>query len=266
MKILIGKEPSEGRLEIAVQQRAGKFVRGFLGTPGSVPNTVSRCKAEEGIAHASISIDGSGKMTITNMKPQNITWVNGNEVESKIINNNASIALGRDKFAIDLAKVLELATKLSTAPVACGQQKSGCSVGGVTPPAPPRQFNIKHLERIRKDYDNGLKQLGEKQRKINLVRAGCGMFTVLTVPLSSVMGPIAYVFTAIGVLGNVYSFWGLKNDNTAEERERLTEEFQDNYCCPNPQCNKFLGNYSYRLLKRQFSMKCPHCKAEFVEK
>ena len=80
------------------------------------------------------------------------------------------------------------------------------------------------------------------------------------------LGPAGYVLTAIGIVGTVYSFVAMKNDNTSEQQEQLLEQFQDNYACPNPNCNKFLGNISYKLLKKQYGMHCPYCKSEYVEK
>ena len=85
-------------------------------------------------------------------------------------------------------------------------------------------------------------------------------------PCIFLFGPIGYVLTGIGIIGNIYSFVGLKNDDASDVLERLNEDFQDRYVCPNPDCNKFLGNLSYRLLKRQYSMHCPYCKCEYVEK
>lgn len=85
-------------------------------------------------------------------------------------------------------------------------------------------------------------------------------------PCIFMFGPVGYALTGIGIIGNLYSFIGLKNDNTAEVLEQIGETFQDEYVCPNPDCNKFLGNISYRLLKKQYSMHCPYCKSEYIEK
>ena len=63
--ILIGKEPSQGRLLVALP---GSGKSAAIGLPGSVPASVSRCRPAEGIAHAKISIDQSGNIILTNLK------------------------------------------------------------------------------------------------------------------------------------------------------------------------------------------------------
>lgn len=238
--ILIGKEQGQGRLCIAVD---GKVA--VIKQPGSVPGSVSRCKPQEGIAHAKIEIDANGVMTITNMKSANVTYVDGIEIMSKRINDGCKITLGKDCYAIDVREVLFAAAKLM--------------------PEPEKIYNISHLARVWNDYHDGLRQLRERQRKINLVRTGCGIFTLGAMPCILFFGPIGYVLTGIGLIGNIYSFVGMKNDNTADEQERLTEEFQSHYICPNKDCGKFLGNMSYKLMKKQHGMQCPYCKKKFVE-
>lgn len=238
--ILIGKEQGQGRLCIAVD---GKVA--VIKQPGSVPGSVSRCKPQEGIAHAKIEIDSNGVMTITNMKSANVTYVDGIEIMSKLINDGCKITLGKDCYAIDVREVLLAAAKLM--------------------PEPEKIYNISHLARVWNDYHDGLRQLRERQRKINLVRTACGIFTLGAMPCMFFFGPIGYVLTGIGLIGNIYSFVGMKNDNTADEQERLTEKFQSHYVCPNNDCGKFLGNMSYKLMKKQYGMQCPYCKKKFVE-
>lgn len=247
--ILIGKEPDQGRLLLAIV--GGKTA--CIGAPNSVPNSVSRCKVPEGVAHAKISIDQNSNMVLTNLKPQNVTFVNGSEIASKRIQPNNIIELGQDHYKIAVSTIIEIAKKLVR-----------ITDPSVAPDSKP--LNIKHLEKVWTDYHDSLKRMREKQKKINLIRSGCGIFTMCAMPCIFFLGPIGYALTGIGVIGNIYSFVGLKNDNTTDEQERLMEEFQDHYVCPNENCNKFLGNLSYKLLKKQYSMQCPYCKTKFVEK
>lgn len=246
--ILIGKEPGQGRLLIAIQ---GNEKSVAIGSLGSVPACVSRCKPAEGIAHAKIIVDQAGNMILTNMKSQNVTFVNGSEIASKRVSFNNTIELGKDKFKIDLPIIIETAKKL----IVMGTSKE-----------PGKKFNISHLERVWNDLQTQKKAIQAKQKKINLVRSGCGLFTLCAMPCIFMFGPIGYVLTGIGIVGNLYSFIGLKNDNTTDVIDKLNEDFQDSYVCPNPDCNKFLGNISYKLLKKQYSMHCPYCKCEYVEK
>ncbi len=243
--ILIGREPEQGRFLVALDR--GKST--VLGNAGCVPSSVSRCKPAEGMGHSKIDVDNDGNMVITNLKSGNVTYVNGIEVASKRIDLSSKVELGKDKYLINLPAVLDSAKKLVSIDVS---EKS-------------KQFNIRHLEAVWTGHHEALKMLREKQKKINLIRSGCGIFTMCAMPCIFFLGPVGYALTGIGIAGNIYTFVGLKNDNTTEEQERLAEDFQDNYVCPNPDCNKFLGNLSYRLLKRQYSMHCPYCKCEYTE-
>lgn len=238
--ILIGKEPGQGRLLIAIDGKTA-----VIGTPNTVPNCVSRCKVSEGMAHAKIEVDAKGNMILTNMKPQNVTFVNGSEIMSKHIVLTNYIELGKDHFNINLPVIIETAKKI---------------VGEL-----PETYNIKHLKLIYCNYHDSLKKIRDRQKHINLIRSGCGIFTMCAMPCIYFLGHVGYILTGIGILGNIYSFIGLKNDNTSDEVEHLTDEFQDHYVCPNPKCNKFLGNISYKLLKKQYSMHCPHCKCQYIE-
>lgn len=253
--ILIGKEPDRGRLQITVKE-TGKSA--YLGNPGSVPPCVSRCMLDKGVAHVILKVDREGNMTLTNGKPQNRTYVNGAEIASKIVSANDSVQLGKDRFPINLQLILQLAEKIV---LATQKQEPAAKTGQ----AQGRTFNISHLEYIWKGLQDDIKKIQERQKKINLVRSGCGVFTMCAMPCIILFGPIGYVLTGIGILGNIYSFVGLKKDDTTEEVTRLTEEFQDRYICPNPECNKFLGSISYKLLKRQYSMRCPYCGCGYVE-
>ena len=87
--ILIGKEPGQGRLLVSV---SGKTA---VGASNSVPNSVSRCKVAEGVAHAKITVDQSGNMVLTNMKTENVTYVNGSEIASKRILPSNTVELGK---------------------------------------------------------------------------------------------------------------------------------------------------------------------------
>lgn len=252
--IIIGKEPGAGRLLVAIP---GMEQTSTVGSPGSVPNSVSRCKPLENTAHASITIDPAGILTLANLKTQNVTYVNGIEIATKNIDFDSTVELGKDKYKVDIASVLECARQIIKREVQIDKSHKSSKDG---------KFNISHLEQVWNDYQSGLRKLRESQKKINLIRSGCGIFTMCAMPCIFFLGPIGYVLTGVGVAGNIYSFVGLKNDKTTETQEQLTEEFQDNYVCPNPKCNKFLGNLSYKLLKKQYSMHCPYCKCEFEEK
>lgn len=251
--ILIGKEQGQGRLMVAV---SGNGKSAVIGTAGSVPNCVSRCKPTEGVGHAAVTIDANGRMMLKNLKPLNVTYVNGHETVCKQVGKSDIIELGKDRFNINLPTILETAKKLVTG------NSSGYGGGGET----KGPFNIAHLEIVWKDYHDSLRDLRENQKRVNLIRTGCGVFTSCAFICIAIFGKVGYILTAIGVIGNFYSFFILKNDHSGDEQERITEKLQERYVCPNPECNKFLGNISYKLMKKQYSMHCPYCKCEYVEK
>ena len=102
------------------------------------------------------------------------------------------------------------------------------------------------------------------------------MLPIMVGSLSGVASPILATLVAVNTLYitvpvaaisfGLYFLNYKKKDTSYEERKAATEKFTDEYVCPNPECNKFLGNLSYKLLKKQYSMQCPYCKSEFVEK
>jgi pSer/pThr/pTyr-binding forkhead associated (FHA) protein len=165
--ILIGKEPGQGRLLVAIA--GGKTAT--IGSLNSVPSSVSRCKVAEGVAHAKITIDQSGNMILTNMKPQNITYVNGSEIVSKRINPSNTIELGKDKFNINLAVVIETAKKLATVNNPSPVDINSHGVNGNT----HQIFNIKHLETIYNDYHLKTIERQKRQKKLGIL-ASCSMF------------------------------------------------------------------------------------------
>lgn len=264
--ILIGKEPGQGRLLVAIP---GNGKSAAIGAPNSVPASVSRCKPAEGMAHAKITVDQNGDMVLTNMKSQNVTFVNGSEIASKHISSVNSVELGKDRFGINLPLVIETAKKIAEFSPAPQPQPE---------PQPVKKFNISHLENVWNDFhDKGLEI--KKRQKAQGVNASLPMFFTMgggaiTFVLSFILGEqykkeiqiLAGILVVIGLILLIYFFIKRKNDTSIEEIEKIAEDFQDRFVCPNPECNKFLGTMSYKLMKRQYSMHCPYCKCEFVEK
>lgn len=257
--ILIGKEPGQGRLLVSVMGKTAA-----IGSPNSVPASVSRCKAAEGVAHAKIMVDQNGNMVMTNMKTQNVTYVNGSEIISKRVQPANTVELGKDRFSVNLPVVIETAKKI---------------VGGATPPPPPispsapaKKFNISHLKRVWETYETEIDRIAHQQQETGKKR----MLPIMIGSLSGFASPILAALVAVNTLYitvpvaaisfGMYFINYRKKDTSYEERKHATERLTDEYVCPNPDCNKFLGSISYKLLKKQYSMQCPYCRSEFVEK
>ena len=119
--ILVGKESGNGRLFVSVKIN-GQPKTAAIGDMNSVPNSVSRCKPAEGTAHCKIEIDATGSMVVTNLKPQNVTYVNDAEIVSKKVKQNGVIELGKDRYPVNVNTIIETASKIVTS---------------VCPPPPP---------------------------------------------------------------------------------------------------------------------------------
>ena len=150
--IFIGREPEQGRLLIAIK---GIPKIATLGQINSVPNSVSRCKPAEGVAHCQIEVDQASNMTLTNLKAQNVTFVNGAEIMSKHINMASTVALGKDKFGINVTEVLNTAQKIMML-VERVPSGNGCSGGGGGTGGGP--YSILHLKNVWDDYSGSLKR------------------------------------------------------------------------------------------------------------
>lgn len=257
--ILVGKEPGQCRLLVAI---SGTGKTATIGSPGCVPNCVSRCKPTEGTAHCKIDIDQNGTMVLTNLKSQNVTYVNGVEIFSKKVQVSSEVALGKDHFQMPLSLVIETAKKL---------------VPTIAPPPPSPQaqkYNIRHLEKIWNDFHDKNIEIQKRARQQALLARIPMFFTMAGGAISAIavalnwgdeVKTLCISFTVIGIFVMIYSFFKSKNDTSIEDREKLVEDFQDHYICP--KCGKYLPVTPYKLMKKQYSMRCPHagCGAEYTE-
>ena len=265
--ILIGKEPVQGRLLISIVID-GQCQNATIGNINSVPNCVSRCIPSEGVAHCKITIEANGSMIITNMKPHNTTYVNGNEIISKNIYPNSQITLGVDKYPINIDKILDAAEKLVN----------------------KNEFSINPLEKIWNTYDNDLYNLQKKQKRLALLNRLYMPCTFLSGAIggaaqlinsektsestkqiiasiginSEVINVISGIMFAIAAIILFYGLYKSLSDRSIEERRLIAETFQSQYICPNPKCHRFLGNIPYNILRQNTN--CPHCKCKFTEK
>lgn len=271
--IFIGRNPSQGNLLVAVDDGN----KATIGKPGSVAASVSRCKPEEGKAHIKIETDSSGYLVLTNLKSENVTFVNGKEVVSKRILPADTVELGNDRYKINLPVIIETVNKLSGLAGAAqkheGEKPSSDSKGGANESGQPsKKFNIVHLKKIWDDYEAELEAITQRQQDLGKKR----MLPIMVGSLSGVASPILAAAVALDTLYltvpvaaisfGLYLVSYRKKDTSYQDRKAATEAFTDSYVCPNPDCNKFLGTLSYKLLKKQHSMHCPYCKCEFVEK
>ena len=222
----------------------------IIGRRGNQPVPITDATVSK--QHCKVSPNGDGTFTLANIS-SNGTKVDGMDViRSGHVKADSVIQLG-PYFKSTLRELLAQDRKPSSPP------------SGSTPPPPQQQeksVSIVHLKRIWDDYEQTNLDIANKQRSINLTRTGLGIFTMCVMPTLFFMGPVAYVLTGVGVLGNIYSFVGIKNAETPKEKTERRKDFERRYVCPN--CKKNFSDRDYEYISRNID-KCPHCKVRFIK-
>ncbi len=241
MELLIGRDEKSSKLKILIENKCC-----LVGTTYPVPPTVSRCKPTEKKAHCSLIIGTSGKMKIINLNPNNVTYVNGEDIETSIINEDSIVELGADQYRISIKKILS----------AVGYEKP---------------YSIKHLKRVWERYDRTLlnmeldKQKKDNRQKLSGILSQLSMLCVIIPSLIPAV-PIPDVIRGVLIVGalsiSVYMFvkGNKKDDSFIIKKRELNEDFKNNYVCP--KCGKFLGFQSYDNIKDQD--KCFKCGCRFL--
>lgn len=230
--------------------------QGTQKTPITDP-TVSR-------KHCKVTANGDGTYIIENLSPSG-TKVDGVEIVRATVKPNSRIQLGQN-FSATLVELIGVPQAVSK-PQAQSTSAKPTTQGTSSPKTHPevKTFNISHLRRVWEDYNNANIEMANSQRKTNLIRAGLGIFTMCAMPTIFFIGPVGYALTGLGVLGNIYSFAGLSNAETEEEKQRRRDAFDDVWVCPNPECGHSLLAKNYKMLVRNHQS-CPYCKCKYVEK
>lgn len=244
MEIIIGREEGARRLHCIADGREFN-----IGAAGSVPNSVSR-------KHCKIVVNGE-KINIENLKPQNITFVDGSQIFSKAITATSKVQLGNEKFSIPIQKILQLATGKPLTP-APGLQK---------PEAPT--FSLRPMKTVWEEYNSKMLQIDidaaekqkeeKKKRNIQGMCSSVGMLFVLIPQL----GIIRFILMGISFLITVYIF--LKDDDddiSIVKKNKLNEEYANKYKCPNPACGKPFGTTPYRQI--EFNKQCFACGCKYT--
>lgn len=259
--IFIGRETTKSNLCIAVN--VGGQLKGVaIGIPGSVPQSVSRCKA--GKCHCRLEIDNDGNMCLRHIKEGNVTYVNGVEIVSKKVCESSSVELGAERFSVDLKQIVDAATNLvgkAQVKPTMSQQKQEI------------KYSIIHLEHVWKRHQDGMKSIQRKQQSLTNLRSITPVFSIssgLVAGFAKTMNwgdaaiYIPAAMTIVGVVLMIYSIVKMNKSDFMGQREQLTDEFQDNYICPNRSCQHFMGNQPYKILRQ--TKKCPYCHCDFIDK
>lgn len=224
MEIIIGRHPSTRQLCIKKGLAATCF-----GQANSVPMDVSR-------NHISLTSMADGKWLVKNLNEQNVTYVNGLPIESKVVTEADKIELGSSHYLLSWDAVR--GPKVET-------------------------VDIKPLKKVWATYNLKNVEIRKRQKNIGLFASLPIAFTMLGGLLSGVASeefkPYAFVFTGIAFLVMVYGLYCRATDNSVDEQERIKKDFQRNYICP--KCHRFLGFADYEILSQNDA--CPYCKTRF---
>ncbi len=234
MVIIIGRDEESSCLALLVDGKRGKDSKQLL------PNSVSRLKPDERTGHCRLSIKGD-VMKITNLNPQNVTYVDGEEIESsQKIDMHSIVELGADQYRINIKKLLK-------------------DIGYVQP------VSIKHLKRVWERYDRTLLKLQVEQQKAanqqklqGLISTASVLCAIIPSVIPSIPIPgMIRVLLVIGALAlGIYLY--IKGSKTEEsfvmKKRELDERFKEDYVCP--KCGYFFGYTPYDNLT--YKKNCPN--------
>lgn len=235
MEIIIGREEGARRLHCVAGGREFN-----IGAAGSVPLSVSR-------QHCKLTVNGSD-ITIENIKVQNITFVDGNQIVSKTISATSKVQLGEERFLIPLQQILQLAT--------------GGKVGAPEVPT----FSLKPLKSVWEEYDRRKMEIQNNAAKSANKQRLQGILSMLGMCVGFIPGidqtvRIVIIVAALAIA--VYFFIkGSMNESVQQQLHDLDEEFAKKYKCPNPKCGKPFGNVPYRNI--EYNKQCFACGCKYT--
>ena len=238
MDLFIGREAGTDKPRLAVTLD-GKTV--CIGTPGSVPKSVSR-------RHCRICVGDDSLMTIENLtvsadseSVQNLLFIDGAEyIRRSGVPIDATVELGPNRYRLDVRALLKA--------VAAGQDYSIC-----------------HLEKVYDDYQKEKLDLQIRQGKFNAISALPGVLSMTSIGLAVFIPNARVVMIVVAaVFALAFAFIRYKNASKIPLKTREIEDrFREKYVCPNPVCNHFLGAVPYKELLKNHH--CPYCKCKFSE-
>ena len=224
MEILVGRDSKTRQLNIV---RDGKAIS--VGQAGSVPLDVSR-------QHVQIKHMPDGKWQLRNLNEQNLTFVNGLAVESKVVTEGDKVELGQSRYLLSWETI------------------KGPKV---------EVIDLKPLRQAWEEYTQANIDIRQRQKTTNLLASVPMAFTMLGGLVSGVVPEVrtaALVLTGIALALMLYGFYRRATDHSIEEMEEAKKRFQRDYVCP--KCGRFMGFQDIDILKQQKA--CPYCKTKFA--
>ena len=227
--ILIGRDAASSALNITVDNKPQ-----VVDAPGSVPKSVSR-------QHCQLTINDDGTIQLKNLNPQNVTYVSGMAVMSKIVTRGDRIELGGDRYLLNWDMIDKTM---------------------------PKEADIRPLKAVWDAYNSETKAVAQSTQRFQVIRGIVPVFTMSAVLLGYLSGGRGGAFYIIyGLVIALTVFFSLKawkdiakND---ERRENIKNRFTHEYCCP--ECGYFFGFTDYDILTRNIDC-CPKCKNKLKKK
>ncbi len=239
MEIVIGREEGARRLHCIAGGREFN-----VGQAGTVPLSVSR-------RHCKITVNG-GNITIENIKAQNVTYVDGNQIFCKRISPASRVQLGEEQFLVPLQQILQM---VGVSPVSVNAPQNEVPT-----------YSLKPLENVWKEYDDRrMKIQNEAAKSANRQRLQ-GILSMSGMCIGFIPGidqtvRIVIIVAALAIA--IYFF--IKGNTTATVQQQLhdlDEEFAKKYKCPNPQCGKPFGAVPYRNI--EYNKQCFACGCKYT--
>lgn len=223
MEIIIGRDTATGKLRFTVDGKDALY-----GEAKPLPQSVLP-------AHCVLTLTDES-LRIRNLDINNLTFVNGQCVESKALNRGDRIELGADRYPL-----------------------SWQALQAVLP------ADIRQLAEVWNTYENENIRLQIAERKFNTLRSTTGLITMIAIALSIATGGRSVWYVALYAIAIVISLVFfikayLDSSKMPQKRQELSRQFQRDYVCPH--CGHFLGNQSYELLAQ--NSHCPYCKTKFI--
>ena len=220
-EITIGRDGQTGKLRLTVGKQTATF-----GEQDSVPRSVSQ-------EHARLTIGDDGTLVLTNLNPENDTYVNHRAVERKRLSEGDRIVLGGEHYHLswDMLK-----------------------------PFIPKLADISPLEQVWRDYQAQRLQMQIRERRFNTLRSATGLITMFAMVLGAVTGrdnPLFMgLYIAAGVISLVFFVIAYQvSSKIPMQQNQLTEDTKHRYKCPD--CGALLTLQDYDMLRQ--TKGCPHC-------
>ncbi len=233
MNITIGRDSNTNQLRLS----SGKVTANY-----GLNNTVSPYVSRE---HCRITIDDdSGQMTISNLNPDNLTYVNKVAVETKIIQGDESVELGYERYPLTWTHIYEFMEKVMA--------------------QMPKKADIRPLKAVWEEYHRKEMKLRSDEKLFNAIRGGIPILTIGSGIAAFYGGSRLVLPSIIALVLSVIIFIKALIDakRIDKKRDNLNHQFMHDYTCP--LCHKFFGNYPYDIVSAN-NNKCSGCGAKLIK-